>query len=67
MKKSTIFIYSLLVSVFMILLTSSIWLNNLEEIKTGNLRVTEWVIFIFINIITIFLVIKTIFWKEYKK
>lgn len=67
MKRSTTFIYSLLVSIFMIFLTGSLWLNNLEEIKLGDLRITEWITFILIHIITILIAIKTILLSSYKK
>ncbi|NCD00687.1 hypothetical protein EOL94_01175 [bacterium] len=67
MKRYNVFIRSIVVSVFMVFLTSSIWLNNLEKIKAGDLTVTEWLAFIFLIVVTVLLVIKTIFFSSYKK
>lgn len=67
MKRYNVFIYSVVVSVFMIFLTGSIWLNNLEKINAGDLTVTEWLAFIFLIVVTVLLIIKTVFFNSYKK
>jgi biotin transporter BioY len=67
MKKFNTFIYSLIASVFMIFLTGSIWLNNLERINAKDLRVTEWITFIFLMVVTVLLVVKTVLSDSYKK
>jgi biotin transporter BioY len=67
MKRSNAFICSIIASVFMIFLTGSIWLNNLEKINAADLTVVEWATFILLIVVTILLVINTIFSSSYKK
>ncbi|MFP4514915.1 MAG: hypothetical protein ACLFNO_02835 [Parcubacteria group bacterium] len=67
MKRHNVFIYSIVASIFMIFLTGSMWLNNLEKINAADLTVTEWLVFIFLIVVTVFLTIKTVFFSSYKK